>query len=127
MTLGLDHKHFARRIMGKGPAHRHAIVFGDQKGAVFFGMAALRFAPMFPRKIGIAAAVGFERRFIVLQSVDEGQDRRFVGGQTGYPNSLSKGDRWNSKHIVVDGNTPGLAGGTFKSRELGIDNLKDVP
>ena len=49
------------------------------------------------------------------------------GGQTGYPNSLSKGDRWNAKHIVVDGNTPGLAGGTFKSRELGIDNLKDVP
>ena len=49
------------------------------------------------------------------------------GGQTGYPNSLSKGDRWNAKHIVVDGDTPGLAGGTFKSRELGIDNLKDVP
>ena len=82
MALGIDHKHFARRIMGKGPAHWHAIVFGAQEGAVFFGMAALRFAPMFPRKIGIAAAVGFERRFIVLQSVDEGQDRRFVGGQT---------------------------------------------
>ena len=49
------------------------------------------------------------------------------GGQTGYPNSLSKGDRYNAKHIVVDGDTPGLAGGTFKSRELGIDNLKDVP
>ena len=48
-------------------------------------------------------------------------------GQTGYPNSLSTGDRWNAKHIVVDGDTPGLAGGTFKSRELGIDHLKDVP
>ena len=48
-------------------------------------------------------------------------------GQTGYPNSLSKGDRWNARHIVVDPNTPGLAGGTFKARELGIDHLKDVP
>jgi ABC-type transporter Mla subunit MlaD len=48
-------------------------------------------------------------------------------GQTGYPNSLSKGSRWNSAHIVVDGDTPGLAGGTFKSRELGIDHLEDVP
>ena len=27
----------------------------------------------------------------------------------------------------LDGNTPGLAGGTYKSRQLGIDNLKDVP
>jgi virulence factor Mce-like protein len=48
-------------------------------------------------------------------------------GQTGYPDSLSQGSRWNSAHIVVDGDTPGLAGGTFKSRELGIDHLEDVP
>ena len=48
-------------------------------------------------------------------------------GQTGYPNSLSTGDRWNAEHIVVDSDTPGLAGGTFKSRELGIDHLEDVP
>jgi ABC-type transporter Mla subunit MlaD len=48
-------------------------------------------------------------------------------GQTGYPNSLSKGSRWNSRHIVVDPDTPGLAGGTFKSRELGIDHLEDLP
>ena len=48
-------------------------------------------------------------------------------GQTGYPNSLSTGDRWNADHIVVDSDTPGLAGGTFKSRELGIDHLEDVP
>lgn len=48
-------------------------------------------------------------------------------GQTGYPNSLSAGDRWNAQHIVVDSDTPGLAGGTFKSRELGIDHLEDVP
>jgi hypothetical protein len=29
--------------------------------------------------------------------------------------------------VVVDPDTPGLAGGTYKSRELGIDNLEDVP
>ena len=31
------------------------------------------------------------------------------------------------RNVVLDGDLPGLAGGTFKSRELGIDNLKDVP
>jgi ABC-type transporter Mla subunit MlaD len=49
------------------------------------------------------------------------------GGQTGYPNSLSQGSRWNSSHIVVDPDTPVLTGGTFKARQLGIDHLKDVP
>jgi hypothetical protein len=29
--------------------------------------------------------------------------------------------------VVVDPDTPGLAGGTYKARELGIDHLKDVP
>jgi hypothetical protein len=29
--------------------------------------------------------------------------------------------------VVVDGNTPGLAGGTWKARDLGIDHLEDVP
>jgi hypothetical protein len=29
--------------------------------------------------------------------------------------------------VVLDGNTPGLAGGTYRSRQLGIENLKDVP
>jgi hypothetical protein len=28
---------------------------------------------------------------------------------------------------VVDSDTPGLAGGTFKSRQLGIRSLEDVP
>ena len=28
---------------------------------------------------------------------------------------------------ITDNNLPGLSGGTYKSRELGIDNLKDVP
>jgi virulence factor Mce-like protein len=59
-------------------------------------------------------------------------------GQTGYPNRLVTDPRWppdssaggfigGGSHTVLDPNTPGLAGGTFKSRQLGIDNLKDVP
>jgi hypothetical protein len=60
------------------------------------------------------------------------------GGQTGYPFRLVSNPRYppdnsaggfvgGGSHVVVDGNTPGLAGGTFKSRQLGIDNVKDVP
>ena len=59
-------------------------------------------------------------------------------GQTGYMNRLITGGRYppdssaggfigGGSHVVVDGNTPGLAGGTYKSRQLGIDNTKDVP
>jgi len=48
-------------------------------------------------------------------------------GQTGYPYRLASNPRWPGGHLVVDPDTPGLAGGTFKSRELGIDSLKDVP
>jgi ABC-type transporter Mla subunit MlaD len=59
-------------------------------------------------------------------------------GQTGYPNRLVTDPRWpaapagpnfkgGGSHVVVDSNTPGRAGGTYKSRELGIDSLKDVP
>jgi hypothetical protein len=60
------------------------------------------------------------------------------GGQTGYPNRVVTNPRYppddaaggfvgGGSHVAVDGNTPGLAGGTFKSRELGIDNVGDVP
>jgi ABC-type transporter Mla subunit MlaD len=49
------------------------------------------------------------------------------GGQTGYPFRLATNPRYAGGHLVVDGNTPGLAGGTFKSRQLGIDHLEDVP
>jgi virulence factor Mce-like protein len=59
-------------------------------------------------------------------------------GQTGYLNRLVTDPRWppdssaggfvgGGSHVVVDPDTPGLAGGTYKSRQLGIDNLKDVP
>ena len=52
------------------------------------------------------------------------------GGQTGYPNRLSEGATATTGPAATSSstaNTPGLAGGTFKSRQLGIDNLKDVP
>jgi virulence factor Mce-like protein len=49
------------------------------------------------------------------------------GGQTGYPYSLASNPRWGPGHLVVDPDTPVLTGGTFKSRELGIDHLEDVP
>jgi virulence factor Mce-like protein len=48
-------------------------------------------------------------------------------GQTGYPYRLVSNPRYPGGHLVVDSNTPGLAGGTYTSRRLGIDNLKDVP
>ena len=59
-------------------------------------------------------------------------------GQTGYLNRLVTDGRYPSdtaaggflgggSHVVVDPDTPGLAGGTYKARELGIDDLGDVP
>ena len=53
-------------------------------------------------------------------------------GQWGYLDRLATDDRYGPNrlggaHIVVDPNTPGLAGGTWVSRRLGIDNVKDVP
>jgi virulence factor Mce-like protein len=60
-------------------------------------------------------------------SIDDSGSADCQGGQTGYPFRLSAHPRYPGGHLVVDGNTPGLAGGTFKARELGIDNLEDVP
>jgi ABC-type transporter Mla subunit MlaD len=53
-------------------------------------------------------------------------------GQWGYLDRLATDDRYGPNrlggaHIVVDPNTPGLAGGTWVSRRLGIDNVRDVP
>jgi virulence factor Mce-like protein len=59
-------------------------------------------------------------------------------GQNGYPNGrlsstgrygpglLSDGTPTGGNWPISDFNLPGLRGGTFKSRELGIDNLRDV-
>ncbi|HEY6780785.1 MAG TPA: hypothetical protein VI111_07520, partial [Thermoleophilaceae bacterium] len=48
-------------------------------------------------------------------------------GQTGYPFKLSTDARYKGGHTVVDADTPGLAGGTFKARELGVASTGDVP
>jgi virulence factor Mce-like protein len=59
-------------------------------------------------------------------------------GQTGYPNRLVSNPRYppdnsaggftgGGSHVAVDPNTPGLAGGTYKARQLKINRLKDVP
>ena len=60
-------------------------------------------------------------------------------GQEGYPNKsfttgarygpgvLSDGTPTGANASVTDPNYPILSGGTFKTRELGIDNLADVP
>jgi virulence factor Mce-like protein len=70
-------------------------------------------------------------------------------GQTGYPNGILGPGRYKRGNIhdnseshglpgseefgtgtngaITENNLPGLSGGTYKSRELGIDNLRDVP
>lgn len=58
-------------------------------------------------------------------------------GQHGYPaGPLNTTGRYapsadpnqsGGSHVVLDPAIPGLAGGTYKARELGIDNLEDVP
>ena len=80
-----DHKDLGLFVMGESPTHRHAAVLGDQHHAMPFGAAMLQIAPMFDGKAGIAAAVRFERRLMILQADDEGQDCRLVGGQPRFP------------------------------------------
>ncbi len=53
-------------------------------------------------------------------------------GQVGYIDRLVENGRYGPNELggrktVLSGNTPGLRGGTFKARQLGIDNIKDVP
>jgi hypothetical protein len=59
-------------------------------------------------------------------------------GQNGYLNRLVTDGRYppsnagpnfrgGGSHVVLDPNTPGLAGGTYKSRQLGINSVEDVP
>ena len=80
-ALRLDNKEMARRFMGKSPADRFSILFRDQEDAVIFGATMLQLAPVVDGEIRIASAVGFEGGLIILEAGDEGQDRRFVGGQ----------------------------------------------
>lgn len=57
-------------------------------------------------------------------------------GQSGYMKRLVTGSRYppsdnpaelGGSHVVLDTETPGLSGGTYKARELGIKSLEDVP
>jgi len=41
------------------------------------------------------------------------------------PEHVGKGG--NGAIVPPDNNIPGLSGGTYRSRDLGIDNLRDVP
>jgi hypothetical protein len=60
-------------------------------------------------------------------AIDSNGNADCQAGQTGYPYRLATNPRYPGGHLVVDPNTPGLAGGTFKARQLGINRLKDVP
>ena len=77
-----DHEKMTRRVMGKGPAHRLSRIFRDQENTVALGGAMLQLAPMIGGEGRISPAVGLESGLIILQAVDERQNRRFVGGQT---------------------------------------------
>jgi hypothetical protein len=83
----LDHEQFGILVMGEGPAQRCSRLLGDQDDAVLFGAAMLQVAPVIGGKIGIAAAVGFERGLKILKAGDEGQDRRLVLRQPGMTNT----------------------------------------
>jgi virulence factor Mce-like protein len=69
-------------------------------------------------------------------AVDSAGNADCQTGQTGYPDRLAADSRYppstdpaqgGGSHIVVEGNTPGLAGGTYVTRKLGLKNLKDLP
>ena len=67
-------------------------------------------------------------------AVDENGDASCAAGQTGYPTGrLSANNRYGpdelgGMNVVLDADTLGVRrGGTFKSRELGIDSIEDVP
>jgi ABC-type transporter Mla subunit MlaD len=65
-------------------------------------------------------------------AVDERGRADCQAGQWGYLDRLATDDRYGPRrlggaHIVVDPDTPGLAGGTWVSRRLGIDSTRDVP
>ncbi len=67
-------------------------------------------------------------------AIDENGDADCAAGQTGYPTGrLAENNRYGPNepggmNVVLDPSGPGpRRGGTFKSRELGIDNIEDVP
>src|SRR5215207_814790 len=93
------------------------------RGAEFMGQAAHRLmAPLYP-----------------YQAIDAQGNADCQRGQEGYPNGpfttggrygrgqLSDGTPAGGNAPITDPDYPILSGGTFKSEELGIDNLRDVP
>jgi hypothetical protein len=86
-AFGFADKQLAMLFVSEGPADGLAVLLRDEHGAMFFGAAMLQFPPMLDGEVGVAAAVGLERRLVILQAVDEGQDRRFVLRQLCVPNT----------------------------------------
>ena len=65
-------------------------------------------------------------------AVDANGNADCENGQTGYVDRFVQNGRYGSndrggRKTVLSPNLPGLRGGTFKSRQLGIDNVDDVP
>jgi virulence factor Mce-like protein len=54
-------------------------------------------------------------------------DLQDASGSTGLPSPSRVGKGANGALMPDDNNIPGLSGGTYRTRELGIDNLADVP
>ena len=62
-----------------------------------------------------------QRRRLQAGNIQDGSDEH------GLPIPGQFGTGANGAIVTDDNNIPGLSGGTYKSRELGIDNLADVP
>ena len=104
-------------------------------GATFDGMPAGRpMAPPYQPAIdaqGNADCQNGQDGFPNFRLIEDFVRKNGAGG-TGDPNDivtgrLTDGTAAGANSVVGKSNYPGLAGGTYKSRELGIDNLKDVP
>jgi hypothetical protein len=81
-ALFFHHKEVTGDVVSEGPSHQLFALLRDQEDAVPFGIAMLQFPPMLDDIGCVAAAIRLESGLIVLQARDEGQDRRFVSGQT---------------------------------------------
>ena len=65
-------------------------------------------------------------------AVDSAGNADCEHGQTGYVDRFFPGGRYGpnelgGRKVALGSNLPGNRGGTYKARELGIDNLNDVP
>lgn len=105
------------------------------QGATFDGMPAGRpFAPPYQPAIdaqGNADCQNGQDGFPNFRLIEDFVRKNGAGG-TGDPadivtGTLPDGTAAGANSVVGKSDYPGLSGGTFKSRELGIDNLRDVP